>query len=61
MPSASGVDGRPLAKRKLKAGTRKLSLKPKKKLKRGRHTLTAAAVDASGNRAKALKKRFRVR
>jgi hypothetical protein len=55
------VDGKALAKKKLKAGTRKLALKPKKKLERGRHTLTAKAVDASGNRAKTLKKRFRVK
>jgi hypothetical protein len=55
------VDGKQLAKRTLKAGTRKLALKPKKKLKRGRHTLTAIAVDGAGNRAKTLKKRFRVR
>ena len=54
------VDGKALAKRKLKAGTRKLALKPKKKLKRGRHTLTAKARDASGNSAKTLKKRFKV-
>ena len=54
------VDGKALAKRNLKAGTRKLALKPKKKLKRGRHTLTANARDAAGNRAKTLKKRFKV-
>ena len=40
--------------------TRKLALKSKKKLKRGRHTLTANARDAAGNGAKTLKKRFKV-
>jgi hypothetical protein len=55
------IDGKSLAKRNLKPGTRKLALKPKRKLKRGRHRLTAAAVDAAGNRSKRLAMRFRVR
>jgi hypothetical protein len=55
------VDGRQLGKKRLKAGTRKLALKPKKKLKKGRHRLTAVAVDSVGNRSKTLEKRFRVR
>ena len=39
----------------------KLALKPRKKLARGRHRLTAVAVDAAGNASEPIAKRFRVR
>ena len=55
------LDGKRLARRSLAAGTRKLALEPRKKLKRGRHKLTVIAVDAAGNRSKTIAKRFRVR
>jgi hypothetical protein len=48
-------------KRQLKAGavTVKAQRKVRRALKRGRHTLRIVAVDAAGNRAAALRRRFR--
>jgi hypothetical protein len=54
------LDGKRLAKRNLRAGTRNVALKPRTELRRGRHKLTATAVDNAGNRSRVLAKRFRV-